>query len=291
MESKNEIYRLIPEELYPKTVFISRDSTRRHTRELFAKYNLQFPLIAKPDVGLRGIGVKKINNLRELDQYVLSAPVNFLIQEFIHFENEAGIFYYRFPNEQKGTISGIVLKEFLQVEGDGESTILQLLSKNKRHLLQLNRIKAEQPEKLNEVLKKGCKEVLVPFGNHSRGCKFIDASHLISDRLTEVIDSICQRVSGFYYGRLDIRFGSWEDLCQGKNFSIIELNGAGSEPTHIYDPKHSIFFAWKEIIRHTNILYKISKQNRSKHPFMNFRNGAKMLRENTMHIKLLSSFQ
>jgi hypothetical protein len=31
-----------------------------------------------------------------------------------------------------------------------------------------------------------------------------------------------------------------EELEQGINFSIVELNGA--EPTHIYDPKHSLFF-------------------------------------------------
>jgi hypothetical protein len=52
------------------------------------------------------------------------------------------------------------------------------------------------------------------------------------------------QIPEFYYGRLDIMFTSWEDLAQGLNFSIVEVNGAGSEPTHIYDPKHSIFFAW-----------------------------------------------
>ena len=65
----------------------------------------------------------------------------------------------------------------------------------------------------------------------------------------------------FIYGRLDIRYQNRELLEQGKSFSVIEVNGAGSEPTHIYDPSHSIFFAWKEIVRHWRILYSISRAN------------------------------
>ena len=103
--------------------------------------------------------------------------------------------------------------------------------------------------------------MLVPYGNHVRGAKFLDANHLIDDELTHIIDTICQQVKGFYFGRLDIRYNSWERLKRGQEFSIIELNGAGSEPTHMYDPKHSIFFAWKEIICHWNILFDISRIN------------------------------
>jgi hypothetical protein len=32
-----------------------------------------------------------------------------------------------------------------------------------------------------------------------------------------------------------------------KNFFVVELNGAASEPTHIYDPKHSLFFRMEGI--------------------------------------------
>ena len=105
------------------------------------------------------------------------------------------------------------------------------------------------------------------------------------------MDHICRQVPGFYYGRLDIRYQSWEDLKQGENFSIIELNGAGSEPTHMYDPRHSIFFAWKEIIRHLNILARISRINHRllKKPYMNFTEGLKMLRANKQYVKLIDN--
>jgi hypothetical protein len=144
---------------------------------------------------------------------------------------------------------------------------------------------------MNIILKNRDELVLVPYGNHIRGAKFLDDSHLIDESLTNSIDSVCKKVKGFYYGRLDIRYNTWEELKQGKNFSIIELNGAGSEPTHIYDPRHSIFWAWKEIIRHLNILYRISKQNHhhEKAPYMSLHSGLAMIRQNNKYIKSLNS--
>ena len=80
------------------------------------------------------------------------------------------------------------------------------------------------------------------------------------------------------------------ELKEGKNFSIIELNGAGSEPTHIYDPKHSIWFAWQEITRHLNYLYQISKKNRlSGFRALTTIEGIRMLQANKRHVQLLKS--
>jgi len=89
---------------------------------------------------------------------------------------------------------------------------------------------------------------------------------------------------------MDVRYNSWEELKEGKNFGIVELNGAGSEPTHIYDPQHSIFFAWKEIIRHWKILWRISRINHRKEkiPYMNFSSGMQMFRDNTAYVKMIS---
>jgi hypothetical protein len=43
-------------------------------------------------------------------------------------------------------------------------------------------------------------------------------------------------------------YNTIEELEQGINFAVVELNGAASGPTHIYDPKHSLFFCWKECV-------------------------------------------
>jgi hypothetical protein len=131
---------------------------------------------------------------------------------------------------------------------------------------------------------------LAPYGNHSRGARFLDHSHRITPRLEAALDNLCRRIPGFHFGRLDIRFQSWPLLETGEAFSIIELNGAGSEPTHIYDPGHSLFFAWKEIKRHLDILYKVSRTNQVRHKLapMRFRQGLKMLRDYYRHEKLIA---
>jgi hypothetical protein len=289
MESKKDIYDLIPQQFYPKTVFFNKETPIEEILQQVKQINLQFPLIGKPDIGMRGMGVQKLDTVDDVIIYTQQSKVNFLIQEFVPYENEVGIFYYRLPNEKKGKISGIVQKEFLSISGDGKSSIIKLLKKDKRYILQLPSLINAYGNKLQAVLPEGKEIILVPYGNHARGAKFVNISHLIDEQLTTTIDSICTQVKGFYYGRMDIRFNTWQELKAGKNFCIIEVNGAGSEPTHIYDPRHTIFFAWKEIIRHLKILYTISKINRqhANIPYMNFSSGLRMFRENYAYVKLL----
>jgi len=279
-ESKIEIYDLIPQQYYPKTLFVKGKSNFDSIVIKLNESGQQFPLIAKPDMGLRGNAVKKVNSIEELKSYHEKADFDFLIQDVIPYENEVGIFYVKLPNESKGKITGIVAKEFLIVEGDGKSTIEELIKKNPRFELQLIALKKEYKDKLLKVLLEGEKLNLVPYGNHARGAKFIDASHLISDKLTHVIEEISSNISEFYFGRFDIMYNTFEELENGQNFSIVELNGSGSEPTHIYDPKHSIFFAWKELARHIGYMYKIGQHNHNRgFKFLNHKEGMKEYRE------------
>lgn len=275
-ESKIEIYDLIPQQYYPKTLFVKANTNINTVLSNLEKAQHKFPLILKPDMGLRGNGVKKVANLEELKAYHTKADFDFLIQDVIPFENEVGIFYVKLPNETKGKITGIVSKEYLIVEGDGSSTIEELIKQTPRFELQLKTLQEEYKDKLLKVLLKGEKVNLVPYGNHARGAKFIDSSHLISEKLTNVIENISKEISEFYFGRFDIMFNSFEELENGENFSIVELNGSASEPTHIYDPQHSIFFAWKELARHITYMYKIGKYNNDRgFKFLTNKNGMK----------------
>lgn len=212
MESKKEIYDLIPDGYYPLTKLFHPGSSATDITRSISQAGFKYPFICKPDIGMKGMGVKKVVNELELAEYASESKVDFLIQEFVDFKNETGIFYYRYPNEEKGTVSGIVRKEFLTVSGDGVSTMEELIRKNKRYILQLPVLRKTKTEELKRVLEKGEEFILVPYGNHIRGAKFIDDSHLVDDKLTHLIDTICKKVNGFYFGRLDIRFNSWEEL-------------------------------------------------------------------------------
>jgi hypothetical protein len=68
----------------------------------------------------------------------------------------------------------------------------------------------------------------------------------------------------FYYGRYDIKTTSLEDMKQGKNISILEFNGVGSEPNHIYDIGLSYVQAIRIIAKHWKYMYEIGRINYKK---------------------------
>jgi len=279
MESKKAIYDLIPQRYYPKTELIKEGTSLEEILKIIEFSGIKYPLIAKPDIGLRGSGVKKIDTVADLKRYAEKANFDYVVQDLIPFKNEIGIFYVRYPQEKKGKITGIVSKEFLIITGDGSATIEELIKKNPRYELQLKVLKQEYGKKLLEVLPNGEKLNLVPYGNHARGAKFIDGSRWITSKLTDTINEMCLQIPGFYFGRLDVMYTTLEELEQGKNFSIVELNGAASEPTHIYDPKHSLLFAWKELARHIAYMYEISVENhKSGSPYLSHEDGMKEYR-------------
>jgi hypothetical protein len=274
MESKKDIYDQLPAGVSPVTCYFESGTPPEAVWNGMEDCGLQFPVIAKPDHGERGLGVKKINDVAELEDYARRMPVAWLLQEYIDYPHEAGIFYYRFPGEAKGRISGIVHKEPVMVTGDGRHTLAELVHREPRYILQWQHIRRTHAARLNDVPPPGEELVLVQYGNHSRGSKFTDISARTTPQLTTVIDHICRQMPEFYYGRLDIRYRDWASLERGEYLSVIEVNGSGSEPTHMYDPAHSIFFAWKEIVRHWRILLRISKANHRRGvPYISLKQG------------------
>ncbi len=287
-ESKEDICRIMPDSFYPRTIFFKVPVNPEVVLKALQQGGFQYPLIGKPDSGGRGRGVKKLNNNDDVVAYAGRSVVDFHVQEYVSYENEVGIFYHRYPGQEKGKITGIVRKKFLSVTGDGTHNLRQLLEADKRGIMYLAAMDRMHGEKLDEVLPAGETRVLSPYGNHARGSLFLDETAFADEMLNDTIDKLCKQIDNFFYGRLDIRYNSWEELKRGEAFSIIEVNGAGSEPTHMYDPRHSIFFAWKEIVKHWLILWRISKQNHALgHRYLTLKEGVAMFREDAAHSKKL----
>jgi hypothetical protein len=76
------------------------------------------------------------------------------------------------------------------------------------------------------------------------------------------IDSISRRLRGFYIGRYDLRYASDEELRAGRNFQIVELNGAASEATSIYDSRKSVFTAYRTLFQQWDLVFAIGAANR-----------------------------
>lgn len=285
--SKKAIYDLIPDTYYPKTILVQPNTTY-DLKSILQNSNISFPVIVKPDKGLRGVLVKKLESIEALETYHKKASFEYLIQEYVDYPYEAGIFYVKKPNQSQGMITGIVQKEFLTVTGDGVSTIEQLLKKSPRFEFQLPTLKKDLADQCQHVLEVNCTKTLVPFGNHCRGSMFVNANHYITPKLIQNIDAVCQQIDGFYYGRIDLKFKSWSDLNEGQQFSIIEINGAMSEPAHIYDPNNNYIKGLKEIIRHYRHLFEISRQNHALGlPFLSYKEAVKEFKE---HFATVSNF-
>lgn len=283
--SKMQIYQLLPSHSYPKTILIQGGTTEQLLQNV-QKNGFTYPLIVKPDLGLRGIQVRVIHYEQELTAYHRSASYNYLVQEIIPYENEVAIFYIRHPRQAQGHITGITGKEFMSVTGNGQHTLRELLAQTPRYAMQIERLAARQ--NLEAIPQHGEHIRLEPIGNHNLGTMFLDWSHRASPALIEVIDSLCCQIPGFFYGRLDIRFRTWEELEQGRHFSIIELNGALSEPTHAYDPQHSFWHAIRELYRHHAQLLDIGAYNHRQSPCSRtFRENLRELRSHFRKVRLL----
>jgi hypothetical protein len=79
--------------------------------------------------------------------------------------------------------------------------------------------------------------------------------------LEETIDRI-SHIQGFYIGRYDIRYSDEKDLRRGENFTIVELNGAASEATNIYDPDNSLTMAYRTLFAQWRLVFAIGDLNR-----------------------------
>lgn len=278
MESKMDVYKKLHSDHFPNTLFIEQGTEETELESRFKASGIAFPCIVKPDIGMKALAVEKVYNFPMLKDYANRLNGDFLVQELVSFEQEIGVFYCRVPGNNSGKITGVVLKEFLFVTGDNRHTLGELILNNPRAALQWKSLKKKYKYDLQTVLSFGEKCVLVPFGSHTRGAKFIDITYNIDERLHKIIDDVCIKMDGFYFGRLDIRFDRWDAFLEKKEFSIIEVNGAGSEPTHMYDPSHSLWFAWREIIKHWKLLFEISQLNHScGYPYSSFSEGFWMI--------------
>ncbi|SNS47852.1 hypothetical protein SAMN05421640_0316 [Ekhidna lutea] len=283
-EKKSDIFELIPDEWIPETKLVSKGDLERAS---YLGEQIGFPLIAKPDIGERGIWVSKLYNQQDLQKYVRGCPVDFLLQELIDLPLELGVFFVKYPGE-KGQVSSIVRKSFMTVTGDGKTTIRVLLEKDERALMTTD-LESDHMKLIgSNIPKMGEKVLIEPIGNHCRGTKFLNDNHEIDEALNAVFNNISDRIPDFYFGRYDLKCKSYEDLRELKNFKILELNGAGAEPGHIYQPGYSLMQAYRDILWHLRVLSDICRLNRKMgHSYWSFKQGFKKWKAHQEYNRLL----
>lgn len=275
-ESKFEVLKLVPDSIKPKTLLVKIPASVTDVTDLMRHHGLTLPVIFKPDMGERGWMVRRIKSESEIAQYLAEIKLDFIIQELVDLPLEYGVFYVRYPSESSGFVNSITGKEFLFVIGDGVSTLQELILANDRAKLQWGTLGEAFKSRLHEVLPAGQRLELVSVGNHCLGTKFLNCNHLITSQLTEAFDQISKQIPGFYFGRYDLRCASEADLERG-HVKVMELNGCGAEPAHIYHPGSSLWKALQVMITHWRNLYRISRENHARGvPYLSFQEGKKI---------------
>lgn len=278
-ESKFSVLRLVPAELKPRTLFIPPQMPNEEVLQLMQQSGIGFPVIIKPDVGERGLLVEKISDPDGLKRYRARFCINLLIQEFVSLPYEYNVLYYRYPGSDSGLVTSITGKELLSVTGNGYSTVEELLLDNPYAIVQMKRLKAEKRELLQTIPKTGETVVVEPIGNHARGTLFTDKRNLIDAQVLKTFDKIASRIPGMFIYRFDVKCNGPDDLKTGKNLKLVEVNGAGGEPTHIYQPGYPLRRAWKDLLHHWRHVYRISHANhRQGVPYMPWKEGLRKMR-------------
>jgi hypothetical protein len=228
---------------------------------ILSERRIALPFVLKPDFGQRGNGVRLIRSMPEAFDYLQRVASPVIMQRYAPGPREVGVFYYRLPNESRGRIFSITEKIFPVITGDGQRTIADLIGTDPRAALIADRYLARFDSRRDEVLPPGEKLRLVESGNHAQGCIFRDGHHLWTPELEQTIDRL-SAIEGFQIGRYDIRYARDEDLRQGRNFQVVELNGAASESTNIYDSRNSLGKVYRILFQQWRLIFAIGAANR-----------------------------
>ena len=289
-ETKREMYEQLPPGSYPHSIYISHQTSFEEAEVRLKESILDYPFAVKPDAGMMGFMFRKIRNRNELKDYHEKMPADYIIQQLIDYPLEVSVFYYRYPGQLSGTITGFIKKEFLQVTGDGVSTLDKLIDKYSRAAFRLDEVRSKHADKLNDIIPEAQPYILSYALNLSRGGKLISLENEKDKALLNIFNEISLYSKQFYYGRYDVKCASLESLKAGKDFSILEYNGCGAEPHHIYGNGYTLLQAYSIVLKHWKVLYKISVLNhRSGIPYWSYSRGREFLKNAKKHFKILKA--
>lgn len=231
-------------------------------KSVMASNGVTIPFILKPDDGNRGGGVRMVRKEKDIETYFRAIRGPVVMQAFVEGPKEAGVFYIRHPEEERGCIFAITRKEFPYVTGNGTDTLEELIWKDERAYLVADKYLNRFRDQLSVVPAKGEHWRLVNAGNHAQGCVFYDGMTLASEALLDRLDEISRGFPEFYLGRYDVRYATDEDLKIGTNFQILEVNGSLSEATSIYEPGYPLTKAYGKLFEQWEHVFKIGAWNR-----------------------------
>lgn len=262
-ESKSEILRALAQGGANVAPFIVLDArlpafAKRAAVEAFLSAH-GMPIVVKPDRGQRGSGVEIVRDRQQLDARVEREGETTILQAFVPGV-EFGVFYARRRDEEAGRIISVTEKVFPSVMGDGRRTLDELIVDDPRAVAIADTYRRSCRGDLTRVVPAGERVDLCEIGSHCRGAIFLDGVRLLTPALSDAIERAARAMPGFSFGRFDVRSPSVDAFTAGE-LEILELNGVTSEPTHIYDPFHGLFYAYRTVAAAWSLAFEIGHSN------------------------------
>jgi D-alanine-D-alanine ligase-like ATP-grasp enzyme len=260
-ENKSDIYALLPSQYVPNTINVTPETFQS---SMIEEHGLKFPLIVKPNIGFKGYKVVLVHTVEGILKYLQGQDQDreWLIQEYLDYEREYSLLYYRYPDGSKAGITSLIEKVYPSVSGDGKSTLKELVEKYDNAFLDRMDLQRRFGEILDSVPDAGEIIQLDTIGNYSRGSKFYSMMEKIDEELINATTAFFSQVKDIDFFRMDFKADDLEAYKAG-NFGILEINGTKSEPLHIYDPRYDFWDRTKTLNDHWKIIAGIVNNRRS----------------------------
>ncbi len=238
-----------------------------------ADAGLDYPLIAKPDIGWHGHGVRRIDNDAELARYIAQFPQSstLMLQRYVPHAGEAAVLYGRLPGEASGRILSLTFRYFPHVIGDGRQTVRALIAADERARWKSGLHLGADPSHcgvdaadLDRVPARGQVVRIALIGNQRAGGLYRDGRRYITTALEARFDAIARSMTEFHYGRFDLRFESVEALMRAEDFAIVEINGIGGEAIDCWDPRLPVSEAYRRLVCQQRLMFLIGGRNRAR---------------------------
>lgn len=229
-----------------------------------AASGLAYPVVAKPDIAWRGYGCRLVADRTALRDYLAAFPAGarLLLQEYVPYHGEAGVFYVRRPGAARGEIVSLTFRYYPFVVGDGRATLADLIRGNPRLARKAEMHLAAHRARLGTVPAAGEVVRLALVGSNRVGGLYVDAGRHITPALVARFDAIAASIPEFHFGRFDLRFASTERFEAGEDFVIVEINGAGAEAIHVWDPDYRLADVYRVLFRQQALMFRIAAANR-----------------------------
>lgn len=240
--SKAHLNTKVNQDFRPKDFVFAAGTTVEQMQQIITEQKISFPLFIKPVQGERAAGVQFVPNETAFLALEIDLNRSYLVEEAIMSQGEFCVNVVRGLRTKKFGVLALTERVIPKVIGDGVSTIKQLIALLELTELQKQKIiEALETEFLAKVLEQNISQTVVRTASISYGTEYVKLNLTPEQKklLEHQINQMLLPADGFNIGRFDLKADNLDALLKG-DCLVVELNGIGGMPTHVYETHLSI---------------------------------------------------